>query len=115
MAISRNPSFTPSRSLRADLNRENSPGVTARINQIYDRYEHLIKSEALRLTKDERFVLLSVLQGAVVDLPLITGLDLEIQDSEEYEQDVPGARSLLEKIQAAGYAQRLATVESIGL
>ncbi|EPH1169782.1 hypothetical protein ACYB06_28285, partial [Klebsiella pneumoniae] len=46
--ISRNPSFTPSPKLRAHLN-SHREGVTERLNNIFDRYAHLVRACALPL------------------------------------------------------------------
>lgn len=64
--ISRNPSFTPSPKLRAHLN-SHREGVTERLNNIFDRYAHLVRACALPLDKDETQVLLNVLNGSVVE------------------------------------------------
>ncbi|MDU3850642.1 MAG: hypothetical protein E7G74_22590 [Citrobacter koseri] len=98
--ISRNPSFTPSPNLRAHLN-SHREGVTERLNNIFDRYAHLVRACALPLDKDETQVLLNVLNGSVVEPAFI-----------EY-QGIPAAKSLYEKCQSATYPQLLATVERL--
>ncbi|MFP8722990.1 hypothetical protein ACLH1H_27375, partial [Klebsiella sp. 1SHAk5cef] len=55
--ISRNPSFTPSPKLRAHLN-SHREGVTERLNNIFDRYAHLVRACALPLDAEETQVLL---------------------------------------------------------
>ncbi|MDU6133467.1 MAG: hypothetical protein E6639_27975 [Klebsiella pneumoniae] len=98
--ISRNPSFTPSPKLRAHLN-SHREGVTERLNNIFDRYAHLVRACALPLDKDETQVLLNVLNGSVVE------------DSDDYLEGIPAAKSLYEKCQSATYPQLLATVERL--
>lgn len=113
--LARNPSFTPSPSLRRDLEQHHRAlGTTGRLNQIWDRYSHLVRSEALRLDDAERQVLLNVLSGSLVDVNFLTGLELEVRDSDDYVEGVAAARTLLEKISAATYGQRLATIEAVG-
>ena len=85
--ISRNPSFTPSPKLRAHLN-SHREGVTERLNNIFDRYAHLVRACALPLDKDETQVLLNL-------------------------EGIPAAKSLYEKCQSATYPQLLATVERL--
>ncbi len=70
--ISRNPSFTPSPKLRAHLN-SHREGVTERLNNIFDRYAHLVRACALPLDDDETQVLLNVLSGSVVEPAFIEG------------------------------------------
>lgn len=112
--ISRNPSFTPSPQLRDDLN-NNKNGVTARLNQIWDRYEYLIKTESIQLSADELFLLKSILSGTYIDPVLIANLSAEITDSEEYLENDETAKSLAEKFKNASYSQSLATIERLKL
>jgi hypothetical protein len=56
--ISRNPSFTPSPKLRAHLN-SHREGVTERLNNIFDRYAHLVRPVPfLSMTTKHRFCLM---------------------------------------------------------
>lgn len=113
--LGRNPSITPSPSLRRNLERHHGGlGTTGRINQIWDRYTYLVRTEALRLTDGERQVLLNVMTGSLIDVNFLTGLELEVRDSDDYEQGVDAARTLLFKIEQAGFGARLATVEMLG-
>jgi hypothetical protein len=113
--LPRNPSFTPSPSLRRDLELHHGAlGTTGRINQIWDRYSHLVRAEALRLDDDERQVLLNMISGSLIDVNFLTGLELEVCDSNDYLEGSPAARTLLEKVSAATYGQRLATIEAVG-
>ncbi|MGL5298810.1 MAG: hypothetical protein ACRC9W_09895 [Plesiomonas sp.] len=59
-------------------------GTTGRLNQIWDRYSYLVRAEALRLDDTERQVLLSVLSGSLVDVSFLTGLALELRNSDDY-------------------------------
>ena len=111
--ISRNPSFTPSPKLRAHLNGHND-GVTERINKIFDRYDHLVRSCALKLEPGEKQVLLNVLSGAFVEPLYIECIAQEVLDSEDYESGDPAAKSLYEKCASATYPELLATVERLG-
>lgn len=110
--ISRNPSFTPSPQLRNDLN-GNSNGVTYRLNQIWDRYEYIIKTQSLDLSVDEFQLLKSILNGTFIDPVLIDNLYSEIIDSDEYLAGNEIAKSLAEKFKSASYEQSLATIERI--
>lgn len=113
--LARNPSFTPSPSLRRNLEQHHGAlGTTGRINQIWDRYSHLICSETLAINDAERQVLLNVLSGSLIDVNFLTGLELEVRDSDDYIEGIPAAKTLLTKVEAASYAQRLATVEALG-
>lgn len=113
--LPRNPSITPSPSLRRDLElHHGGVGTTGRINQIWDRYSHLVRAEALRLDDAERQVLLNVLSGSLVDVNFLTGLELEVRDSDDYIGGVAAASTLLEKVRSATYGQRLATIEAMG-
>ncbi|EIX9185688.1 TPA: hypothetical protein MI403_24935 [Klebsiella pneumoniae] len=111
--ISRNPSFTPSPKLRAHLN-EHREGVTERLNNMFDRYDHLLRSCALTLEPDEKQVLLNVLSGSFVEPAFIEYLAQEVIDSDDYIDGNPAASSLYEKFRNATYPQLLATVERIG-
>jgi hypothetical protein len=110
--ISRNPSFTPSPPLRNDLN-NNQNGVTARLNQIWDRYEYIIKTQSIKLSAGESFLLKSILSGSFIDPVLIDNLYSEITDSDEYLRDDATAKSLANKIKNASYSQLLATIERL--
>lgn len=110
----RNPSFTPSPKLRKTLERcKDNIGVTGRLNQIWERYEYLIHNEAIQLLDEERQVFLTVLSASIVEPLFIQYLEQEIIDSEEYLTGNVAAKSLLKKIRAASYAQRLATIERL--
>ncbi|WP_047708412.1 hypothetical protein [Plesiomonas sp. ZOR0011] len=114
-SLARNPSFTPSPTLRKDLELHfGKLGTTARINQIWDRYSHMIRAEAIRLSDAERQVMQNVLSGSFVDVGFITGLELEVQDCDDYLAGQEAARTLLGKLEAASYAQRLAMIEVLG-
>jgi hypothetical protein len=111
--ISRNPSFTPSPTLRKNLN-NCGRGVTERLNQIYDRYSHLNLKAALHLEPDEKKVLLNILSGSFVEPVFIEHLATEVIDSDDYMSDSDAAKSLYLKIKDASYAALLATVERAG-
>lgn len=110
--ISRNPSFTPSPKLRAHLN-EHSEGVTERLNNIYDRYDYLVRSCTLELEPDEKQVLLNVLSGSFIEPAFIEYLAQEVLDSDDYMRGSKAARSLYEKCKSSNYPTLLATVERI--
>jgi hypothetical protein len=111
--ISRNPSFTPSPALRKNLN-TCGKGVTERLNQIYERYEHILRVAALHLELEEKQVLLNVLSGSLVDPSFIEHLAGEIIDSDDYINGCASAKTLYEKTKEADYATLLATVERLG-
>ncbi|RRE94167.1 hypothetical protein EAO13_30300 [Klebsiella pneumoniae] len=85
--------------------------MTERLNNIFDRYAHLVRACALPLDDDETQVLLNVL--AVVEPAFIEYLAQEIRDSDDYLEGIPAAKSLYEKCQSATYPQLLATVERL--
>lgn len=110
--ISRNPSFTPSPQLRNDLN-SNQNGVTARLNQIWDRYEYIIKTQSIKLSADESVLLKSILSRSFIDPVLIDNLYLEITNSDEYLSNNETAKSLADKFKNVSYSQSLATIERL--
>jgi hypothetical protein len=89
--------------------------VTERLNNIFDRYAHLVRACAcaLPLDDDETQVLLNVLSGSVVEPAFIEYLAQEIRDSDDYLEGIPAAKSLYEKCQSATYPQLLATIERL--
>ncbi|WLP18239.1 hypothetical protein Q8725_08395 [Klebsiella michiganensis] len=111
--ISRNPSFTPSPKLRAHLNGHRD-GVTERLNNLFDRYDHLMRSCSIPLEPEEKHVLMNVLNGSFIEPSFIEHLAQEVIDSDDYLNGVTAARSLFEKLRAASYPQLLATVERAG-
>ncbi|HCZ9102098.1 TPA: hypothetical protein O4G09_005230 [Klebsiella michiganensis] len=111
--ISRNPSFTPSPKLRAHLN-EHREGVTERLNNLFDRYDHLVRSCAIPLEPAEKQVLLNVLSGSFVEPSFIECLAQEVLDSDDYAEGTPAAISLYEKCKANAYPALLATIERLG-
>lgn len=111
--ISRNPSFTPSPKLRAHLN-EHREGVTERLNNLFDRYDHLVRSCAIPLEPAEKQVLLNVLSGSFVEPSFIEHLAQEVLDSDDYADGSPAARNLYEKCKATTYPALLATIERLG-
>tara|TARA_B100002049_G_scaffold237336_1_gene228331 strand:- start:14793 stop:15140 length:348 start_codon:yes stop_codon:yes gene_type:complete len=110
--LPRNPSFTPSKSLRDNLNTRNE-GTTERLNQIWERYSYLQQSCALHLAPDEKQVLLNILSGSFVDPSFIQHLALEIIDSDDYLNNNPAAKSLYDKVKIANFYELLATVERL--
>ncbi|MEC5504978.1 hypothetical protein P9911_003825 [Klebsiella oxytoca] len=111
--ISRTPSLSPSPKLREHLNKHRE-GVTERINNIYDRYDYMIRSCALELEPAEKRVLFNILSSSFVEPSFIEHLSHEIIDSADYEDRNPAALSLYEKCKSASYVQLLATVERAG-
>lgn len=111
--ISRNPSFTPSPKLREHLNSHHE-GVTERLNNMFDRYEHLTRSSAIALEPDEKQVLLNVLSGSYVDPSFIEYLAQEVVDSDDYMENNPAAKSLYDKCKNASYAELHSTIERLG-
>lgn len=111
--LSRNPSFTPSPKFRAHLTGHRE-GTTERLNNLYDRYDHLTRSCAIPLEPEEKQVLLSVLSGSVVEPAFIEYLAQEVLDSDAYAEGEPAAVSLYEKCRNAAYPQLLSTVERLG-
>lgn len=109
------PSLTPQPDQVHDLETHHGvPGAAARLNQILERYAHLIHTETLHLNEAERQVLVNVLSGTFIDACFLTGLEQAVYDSRDYQEGAQGAETLLEKVVQASYVQRLATVESLG-
>ncbi|PAJ71759.1 hypothetical protein CJF42_25020 [Pseudoalteromonas sp. NBT06-2] len=111
--ISRNPSFTPSPSFRKNIN-DNKLGTTERLNQIWDRYEYLLQSNALHLEPEEKQVLTNILSGSFIEPSFIEHLAQEVIDSDDYIAGNEAAKSLYEKMKNVSYAEILATVERLG-
>lgn len=63
--------------------------MTERLNNIFDRYAHLVRACALPLDDDETQVLLNVLNGSVVEPAFIEYLAQEIRDSDYYLEGYP--------------------------
>ncbi len=72
--------------------------MTERLNNIFDRYAHLVRACALPLDDDETQVLLNVLNGSVVEPAFIEYLAQEIRDSDDYLEGIPAAKSLYESV-----------------
>ncbi|NIC05247.1 hypothetical protein [Billgrantia bachuensis] len=110
--LPRNPSFTPSPGLRADLNaRRDTVGVTGRLNQIWDRYA-LLCAQPPKLTDEERQLLGNTLSGSYIEPLLIKHLDAELEDSDTGE---PSAlRDLAARVREMSLAERVAMIESLG-
>lgn len=106
-------SITITPAMSADLERHETTGVSQRIRQWYERYNAIVKTEAIELTTEEAQVLGNVCSGSLVDNDFIRFLDMEIEDYEEY-PDNPVAQELRDKIKAMSFSQRLATVERAG-
>ena len=87
-------------------------GTTVFIDRLYSRYRLLLDLNPLELTIDERQVLLECLNGSVVDGDFIRHLHYEVADSDAMAEGRPAAKSLLDKIQGASLAQRLALIEA---
>ena len=111
--LPRNPSFTPSPKLRANLE-ERREGTTERLNQIWDRYEYLQLQAGIHLESAEKQVLLNVLSGSFIEPSFIEHLAHEIIDSDDYIEGIDTAKTLYEKVKNATYAELLATVERLG-
>lgn len=110
--LPRNPSFTPSPALRAELNaRRDTVGVTGRLNQIWDRYA-LICAQAPTLTEQERHLLGNTLSGSFIEPLLIRHLDAELEDSDA--GDPSELRDLAERVREMSLAERVAMIESLG-
>lgn len=63
--------------------------MTERLNNIFDRYAHLVRACALPLDAEETQVLLNVLNGSVVEPAFIEYLAQEIRDSDDYLEGYP--------------------------
>lgn len=111
--LARNPSFTPSPKLRADLEaRRGTEGVTGRLNQIFDRYE-LLTAKAPALTEQETLLLGNTLMGAYLEPLLIKYLDDELMDSDA--GDPEECKALALRIRDMTLAERVALIERLGL
>ncbi|EMK1731274.1 hypothetical protein V8N76_004580 [Salmonella enterica] len=109
----KNFSIYPTEPLRDHL--ENCPqGKSNRINQMYDRYESIIRHCSLELEPDERQALLNVLQGKHADQTLIRFLAKEVLEGADYAAGSEAAKRLYLKLKTADYPALLATVERAG-
>lgn len=102
MAISRNPSFTPSPKLRDYLN-ESEHGVTQTLNQLFDRYRMMVELDAIRLTEIERTALAQHLHGVFMDGVAIQSVPQDLIEAE--------CETLAKKLKNATFGQVLATLE----
>ena len=93
---------------------EDRDSVSGRINRAAERYLAILERHGLDLTDAERHVLGNCLSGSWVEPLLIRHLADEIADSEFWDAGDPAARSLVEKIRAASFADLVATVEKLG-
>lgn len=110
--LARNPSFTPSPALRAELNaKRDTIGVTGRLNQIWDRYA-LLCAQAPKLTDEECYLLGNTLSGSYIEPLLIKHLDDEIEDSDA--GDASALRDLAARVREMSLAERVALIESLG-
>lgn len=110
--LARNPSFTPSPKLRADLEaRRGTEGVTGRLNQIFDRYQ-LITAKVPALTEQETVLLGNTLSGSYIEPLLIKHLDDELLDSDAGTPDE--CQALADRIRNMTLAERVALIESLG-
>ena len=98
----RNPSFTPSPSLREYLEARPN-GITFSLNEMYDRYRALVELDAIRLTEEEQAALAEMVQGVVMDVVAIQAIAQDVIDETDCE-------SLRKKLSGATYGQCLATL-----
>ncbi|MFK4751454.1 hypothetical protein [Oceanobacter antarcticus] len=105
--MARNPSFTPSPALRDHLEKSGC-GVTATLNELFDRYRALIELDAIRLTADEQQALAAMVHGTVMDVVAIQAIAQDVADETDCE-------SLREKLTGATYGKCLATLARYNL
>ena len=103
--ISRNPSFTPSPKLRKHLN-GSKQGVTATINEIFDRYLAVVEQDAIRLSPEEQSVLSKYLLGKHIDLTVVQSISQDVIET--------GYEPLIHKLQNASFGQKMATLIRYG-
>lgn len=104
--------LTPAMS--TDLERHDGVGTSQRVRQWFERYNAIVKSEAMELTDEEAQMLGNICCGSLIDNDFVRFLDMEIEDYEEY----PGneaARALRDKVKAMSFTQRMATIERLFL
>lgn len=86
---------------------ENEKNVSGRLNEVADRYQAIIKKEALDLTDCEAFLVRAACNGTDVDPIMIEYFEDEISDLD----DSPCKSSLIKKLKSATFSQKLATIE----
>lgn len=93
----------------------NLPGadsVSGRINRAAERYLEIMQRHGIDLNGDERLILGNCLSGSWAAPLLIHHLADEVADSEWSRR--PAAKTLIKKLQTAGFADLVATVERLG-
>jgi len=109
-----NPTISPSPSLRDDLERNlKGLGATGRINQIWDHYSHLIETNAISLTGEEKQVLGLVVADKPISVAFVESLVSKIAALPEHSERNSAASTLRQKMEAVSYVQRLATIEAL--
>jgi hypothetical protein len=99
--ISRNPSFTPSPSLRKYLN-ESEAGVTQSLNELFDNYQMMLELDAIRLTPDEQASLKEHLHGVFMDNIAVQSVSKDVVETD--------CQGLIDKLSNASFGQILATL-----
>lgn len=82
------------------------------IQRVYLRYREVVAENTVRLTREEKEVLIRVLEASVVDNHFIRYLDQEIEDCDDIETEA--GQALLKKVRDADFTHRVAMVESMG-
>lgn len=114
--MSKNPnSIRPSPALHCYISSSNK-GVTAAINDLFDRYQIMRSGLALKLTAEEAEVIRSMLFGVAMNDSqfLIACLALPQDINDEEFINLAGAKTLAEKLKNATPAQLVATIDSLG-
>lgn len=111
--LPRNPSITPSTSLRQNLE-SREEGVTERLNQIWERYQYICSSAQIELELEEIELLKHILDGAVVDSVFIKNLEFNVLNSKQFQENKTIARTLFKKIGKSDVVAKLALIEKLG-
>lgn len=102
----------PLETLTADL--KGSESVSGRLNRAAERYMEIIARHGIELTEGERVILGNCLSGSWAEPLLIRHLADEVEDSEAFADGDPDAKTLVEKLSGASFADLVATVERMG-
>lgn len=111
--LPRNPSITPSPSLRQNLE-SRKEGVTERLNVIWERYQYICAESQLDLELEEIELLKAILDGVVVDAIFIKNLEFNILDSQLFKDNREVGKRLFKKVCKANFVSKLSIIEKLG-
>lgn len=117
--MKRNPSFTPSPSLREGLNKKinarGQSGPTSVLNEWFDLHRTMISMDAITLVRAEQDILCGMLEGVFIDAIAIQSIPNDIHDTDEFNNKTPAALTLNKKLSGKTFGQIWATLEKYGM